>query len=343
MLPKSLSLTTLTLVTGLSISTAANVSFANVVDRHKQENIKQNYLAQAKNYRVRLGDSLSGIGHRFGLSVAQLISINPKLRSRPNLIYVGEIIHVNKIAPAVSAVASTPPPQRRRATVFGNLPNQRRGGSDRIGAKRGNDPVCTANKQDNMKALLPKTNFGWTLYDYPQFFWYFPELESRSIPVVFELGEVQRKEVDGKVEEKFSDLPYQAELDIKKGGIVSFSLPPDADPLEEGKEYDWRVEVYCTPETTMSISGRIKRLSTDNPELSEKLANASINDYPAILAEEGVWYDALQTMTGLMRETPDDKLLKRDWHNVLQIIEFEDLADKPLQYIDPDLDTALLE
>ncbi|GAB4535659.1 MAG: hypothetical protein Tsb0014_22840 [Pleurocapsa sp.] len=343
MFRKSLGLTTLALLTSFAIKTDFNSASAYAIEEINASSPQPNYLAQAKNYQVKLGDTLSGIGHKFGLTIPQLININPKLRSRPNLIYVGELIHVSTIVSSVTQPTKTTPTQSRRTTVFGNLPNERRSGSDRIGAKRGNDPVCTANKQEQMKALLPKNSFGWTLYDYPQFFWYFPQLESPSIPVVFLLGEVERTEVDGKIEEKFSEMPYEAELNIKEGGIVSFTLPPDAEPLEEGKEYDWRVEVHCTKSTTMSISGRIKRLSTDNPELSEKLANAPLENYSAILAEAGVWYDALQTMTGLMRESPNDELLKKDWHSVLRMIEFEELADQPLQFIDPYMDTALGE
>ena len=50
-------------------------------------------IAQARSYRVRLGDTLGGIANRLGMSVPQILNYNPHLRSRPNLIYVGEIIN----------------------------------------------------------------------------------------------------------------------------------------------------------------------------------------------------------------------------------------------------------
>lgn len=397
MFKKTLFLSTLVLTSSLFSKGEIQLSFASTVKQTPVENTlsNSNLIAQAPTYKVRLGDTLWGISRKYRTSVGRLVNLNPKLRSRPNLIYVGETINISGTAqaqlptpvarpqPVVTKPKPTvtrptpkpkppapaprpkpvvtkpkppapapkpkpvvtkpkpPAPAPRRSTVFGNLPNQRRPGSNRIGAKRGPNPACTKDKNDKMKALLPENNFGWTLYDYPQFFWYFPELESESIPVYFTVGAVDRKEVNGKIEEDFSEIPYETELTMNDSGIISFTLPPEAEPLEEEKEYEWEVRVDCTPTTTMSIKGRIKRLSTENPELSSQLENASVENYPAILAEAGVWYDALQIMTGLMRDNPDDITLQQDWQNVLQMIEFEDLADVSIQYIEPQFDDEI--
>ena len=193
-----------------------------------------------------------------------------------------------------------------------------------------------------MRTLLPENNFGWTLYDYPQFFWYSPEFEAKSldkIEIYFMLGEVKRTEDNGKIIEELGEEPlYEAELtqlQKDRAEIVSFTLPPDAEPLEEGKEYEWEVVVDCPSGSNITARGRIKRLSTENENLSNQLENATIEEYPAILAEAGVWYDSLQIMTGLMRDNPEDDILQQDWQNVLELIEFQASKDIPIQYIEP--------
>lgn len=45
-------------------------------------------------HQVRRGDSLSGIGRRYGVSVIILLNLNPHLRRRRHRIHVGERVRV---------------------------------------------------------------------------------------------------------------------------------------------------------------------------------------------------------------------------------------------------------
>ncbi|WP_229642599.1 DUF928 domain-containing protein [Waterburya agarophytonicola] len=395
MLKKSLLLSTIVFATSLLMNGVSSPAVATTMQKPTLKSPKSEHLAQSNTHRVRLGDTLWGISRRYRINMGMLVNLNPKLRSRPNLIYVGETLYVRGVGRSTSTSTARPqdrakpkppvvvkpryqykpqPPARptpqpvavqprpqpnpvtvkpkpqpvatqprqnsRRLTTF-NLPSERRTFKDRIGADRGGIS-CTQNKQDSMRTLLPDNNFGWTLYDYPQFFWYSPALEAESIEstdVYFTLGIVERKEDNGVIEEKLGEDPlYEAQLtqlQKRRSEIVSFTLPPDADPLEEGQEYEWEVLVECPAGNHISIQGRIKRLSTENPELSSKLENATIEEYPSILAEAGVWYDALQIMTGLMRDNPEDDIFQQDWQNVLKLIEFKESSDLPIQYIEP--------
>lgn len=378
MLNQNLLLKTIFLAASLPILMGGNHVSASTIKPVSDSSIKPNLIAQASTHRVRLGDTLWGISRRYGISIGQLVNLNPKLQSRPNLIYVGETLNVRGVAynprpqyrpqpkpqpqyrpqtqyrpkpqpqPIVvpptpkpqPQVAVTPQPKPRRLSTF-NLPSERRTLKTSIGANRGGK-VCTESQSDRLRTLLPENNFGWTLYDYPQFFWYSPKFEAKSlneIEVYFMLGEVQRIKDNGKIIEELGEEPlYEAELTQlhkDRAEIVSFTLPPDAEPLEEGKEYEWEVVVNCPSGSNITASGRIKRLSTENEELSSQLENATIEEYPAILAEAGVWYDALQIMTGLMRDNPEDDILQQDWQNVLELIEFKASKELPIQYIEP--------
>lgn len=279
-------------------------------------------IAQTRTYRVKLGDTLSGIAYKNGVSVSQLLSYNPSLRSNPNLISIGQVLYLSKPSnptPKPSPVAKKP--TKRPTPQTFKLPSQRRTSSNRVGARRG-DPKqdCRVNLNDNLRALLPDTNLGYTLQDYPTLFWYMPALKSQ--PERLEL-KVRRVGEDSFKTHKFN-TPNQT------AGIMNVTLPQDLGPLEEGQEYQWEVRVYCTAGMFISATGNIQRLSTNQSELSQKLEKASVEDYPAILAEAGVWYDALSILAALRTENPSDATITEDWSNILKMIGFENIASKPL-------------
>ena len=78
-------------------------------------------IAQARTYRVRLGDTLGGIANRFGMSFRQVLSYNPQLRSRPHLIYVGEKINLGGIPSGISTSASGRKYVVRRGDTLGGI------------------------------------------------------------------------------------------------------------------------------------------------------------------------------------------------------------------------------
>jgi LysM repeat protein len=281
------------------------------------------YLAQARTYKVKLGDTLSGIAYKNGISLPQLLAYNPNLRTNPHLIRVGQVVYISKPAASSTRKPTTTArkPAQRRSVGFANLPNQRRGGSNRVGARRGPaNQQCFTNANDQLRVLLPETNFGYTLQDYPTFFWYMPELKTQA----------ERLELKIKPVGADSFETYEFASTNQKAGIMSVTLPAKLGPLAEGKEYQWEVRVYCTARMFISATGNIQRLSTDKPELTQKLENAEVEDYPAILAEAGVWYDALSVLAGLRAESPTDSSLIDDWGKILQMIGFENISSVPL-------------
>ena len=379
---------------------------ANLVDHKRAESPQSHLIAQAKNYRVRLGDTLGGIANRVGMSLNQILSYNPQLRSRPNLIYVGEVINLggtstpptastsssgrkytvrsgdtlggiairhglslgkilaynphlasrpnsieigetinvgssqviqrtNNTSNNNSTSTTTPPPstQPTRAVAFAGLPTTRRQGSNNIGAKRGPDEACTKDGA-NMKAIAPENGLGFTFDDYPYFFWYFPGVESDSIPIVFTLIGETTREVNGKTKTRIGKV-YEKELNLDRSGIIAFPLPAESEPLQEGKEYRWRIEIRCSAKTAMFLSYSIQRQSTDNPELISKLEAAPVDQHPLIFAESGVWFDALKMISLQLQQAPDDPILEKNWQAVLEEIEFNDLIGEPIQYIEP--------
>jgi len=297
-------------------------------------------------YTVRLGDTLTGIARRHNVTLEQMLQANPSLRNDPDLILVGQKLVLPKGAtPSVADVLAPPlPPQvepkrvatsptrRRPAFASLNLPTVGRPGNREGGSKRGSG--CAKDKEQKLRVLLPEGNYGQTLQDYPTFFWYIPELE-RPTPVEFQLRRVNSQGQPG-------ELVHSETFTSSGGGIGSLTLPATVAPLAVGQEYEWSIAVQCTldgmagePDAWMIALGRIERISPNNPRLTAALAQADLGDYPAILAEAGVWYDALQMLVALRRQNPTDQELLQDWGNLLGKIGFSAIANQPLRCVQP--------
>ncbi len=387
-------------------------SFASNLDNKISESHNSYQIAQARTYRVRLGDTLGGIANRNSMSLNQILNYNPQLRSRRDLIYVGEIINLGgssttssppsssgrkytvrsgdtlggiairhglslrtiiaynpqvahrihrinvgeKISVGSSQIirqtpttqptntagnGTSPPPSTQTAVAFSGLPTTRRQGSDSIGAIRGNEDEACTQAGENMRAIAPENGLGYTFDEYPYFFWYFPGIKSDSYPIVFTLIGEETREVNGvtrtkatKIYEKELNRELKQQLNLNQSGIIAFPLPSsESKPLQEGKEYKWKVQINCTSETTMFLSYSIQRKSTDNPELEAKLANAPVDRHPAIFAESGVWFDALKMIALQLEQAPEEPNLKQNWDYILKFIGFEDLIGKPIQVL----------
>ena len=102
MLRKILGLSTTIILASCLIESNSYPSFAFNLNQQPVTSHKSYQIAQARTYRVRLGDTLGGIAYRFGINFNQILNYNPHLRSRPNLIYVGETINLGG--------SSAPPP-----------------------------------------------------------------------------------------------------------------------------------------------------------------------------------------------------------------------------------------
>lgn len=61
-------------------------------------------------YRIRTGDTLSGIAHRYGTSVSSLMKANPSI-SNPNLIYAGRTLNIPGSRDEFRPTQSARPPQ----------------------------------------------------------------------------------------------------------------------------------------------------------------------------------------------------------------------------------------
>jgi hypothetical protein len=81
--------------------------------------------------------------------------------------------------------------------------------------------------------------------------------------------------------------------------------------LEPGVSYQWFIRVIPNPEQRLYdrvVGGGIERLEK-SAELQAKLDAAQPGDAHYVLAEAGIWYDALDSLAVQIESSPDDSNL----------------------------------
>ena len=127
---------------------------------------------------------------------------------------------------------------------------------------------------------------------------------------------------------------YHGQL-TKTGGIISFTLPADANALEMGREYSWEVSevsALCDPDDQRGnprLKESIQRIEPSQ-ELASDLAKASLRDRVALYAEQGFWYDTLKALAELRFVNPNDPTLANDWKELLDSVGLSAIDRQPL-------------
>lgn len=193
------------------------------------------------------------------------------------------------------------------------LPGRRVGGGT-----RGECPI----EAKRLTALVPETNLGLTVADYPTFFFYVPE---SPIPTTVEF--VLLDDSDRQVYET-------SFMTTGTGGVIDLSLPPNAGlpPLTTGKNYHWYFSVVCNPVNRAEdifVEGWVQRVELD-PILAIKLDKASMQERVNLYAAAGLWHEAITTLTNLRRDRPNDPTMITKWTQLLQSVELDTIAQEPL-------------
>jgi len=174
-----------------------------------------------------------------------------------------------------------------------------------------------------LTALIPKTQFGFTVSEYPTFFVYVPQTSGQA--GVFTLLDEKR------------NIVYETTLELPEtDGIVSFSLPATESlaPLEIGKLYRWYFGIIYDPQDRsrdLLVEGWVQRVEP-SPSLVKELESAAPQDYPALYATAGIWHEAIATLAQLRRSQPDDLMWINQWQELLksESVELNEMAEKTL-------------
>jgi Domain of Unknown Function (DUF928) len=213
------------------------------------------------------------------------------------------------------AIASTAVDLERSPITWEFVPPNDGAPDDRNDA--GSRPTCPASDK-SFQALIPATNLGLTLAEFPTFWLYIPYPISSPHAIEFILRDETTK-----------DEIYRTEFQIDRGeGILGFRLPEDAPPLEKGRKYRWRFDLFCNGDTADFVSDNGVILRT---EIDAELP-AAIADKLEVYAQNGIWYELLTELIQQQCVNPDDADISTEWQQLLQhpVVRLDALVSEPI-------------
>ena len=147
--------------------------------------------------------------------------------------------------------------------------------------------------------VLAPEQLGLTTKEQPSLFWF----QSKAVNTRFELTITEKKAVQPILE---------AKLEVSADGIQRLRLSDYKIHLTEGVEYRWSVAMVVDPQNRSSdavATGAIKRVKPTD-KLLQRLKNAPSSELPYIYADEGMWYDSLESLSELVDARPQDAKLQ---------------------------------
>ncbi|MCL1465104.1 DUF928 domain-containing protein [Argonema galeatum] len=188
---------------------------------------------------------------------------------------------------------------------------------------------CSQDKENTglpLTALMPALessgdNWGLTVEANPQIFVYVPNTSARTV-------ELALKDEDEKDVYR-TNLPISGEAEI-----VSLTLPKNSVNLEVGKSYHWYFSIICNSKNRrrdVSVDGWTKRVEMDST--LAQIEKATPRDRANLYAKNGIWHEALASLSQLQRENPNDSALAEDWKKLLESAGLKEFDRFPVTLI----------
>ena len=183
-------------------------------------------------------------------------------------------------------------------------------------ARIGGGTRGVGNKTLELVVLAPD-HTGLTTKEQPTLYWY----ASEPVPAKLEVTLINDEDIDPALEEVVA-TPGEA-------GIQSIDLTKTGAKLVPGKEYRWFVSVIADARQRSNdvvASGTIQRI-TPSETLKSEISGADENALAGIYAREGVWYDAIDSLTRMINKSPSDSGLQQQRTALLEQVGLQDAAN----------------
>jgi len=165
-------------------------------------------------------------------------------------------------------------------------------------------------------SVLAPNHTGLTISEQPSLYWYLAD----PVAARLELTLIDDQAINPLAEIQLSapDAPGIQHVDLSKHDIK----------LKPGVEYQWFVALVPDPKQRSKdilAGGTIKRVEP-SPTLSAKLVHARGQQLTYVYAEEGIWYDAIAAVSGLIENAPDNANLKAQRATLLEQVGLPEIA-----------------
>jgi hypothetical protein len=189
------------------------------------------------------------------------------------------------------------------------------------GATRGTSTAAPS----GVEALVPE-QVGLTLEEQPVLYWYLEEHTSDRV----EFSVIRADSMEPMLETALEG-PFHP-------GVHRIRLADHALSLEPETPYQWFVSVVPTgdPEPAMQISGGgIQRVEASS-QLESRLREAGESRAVFVLAEAGIWYDALDTLSKRIDASPGVVQLRNQRAALLEQVGLSKVAFRERAAANPD-------
>jgi Domain of Unknown Function (DUF928) len=180
--------------------------------------------------------------------------------------------------------------------------------------------------------------WGLTANEHPTLWFYSPYAQDAIARIDFVLREgdnsvdsPQGRLLLGQTLRYRQRVVYQSSIQAPKNpGIMNVALPETSESLAIDKLYQWELKLTMKRQRdrVVSVKGWIQRVNFE-PQLSDRIDEASPTQAAALYAENGLWYDALSTLATLKQTRSQDSVIQQDWKNLLKSVDLGRLANKP--------------
>jgi len=176
--------------------------------------------------------------------------------------------------------------------------------------------------EDNqfLSVLATQDHTGHTISSQPTLYWAITK--DLQNPIMVSLSNIDTAMQNG-----------EPLLDVKianpKAGVYHVDLAQHNVILQPGVEYAWGIEALVDEHFPSRNPSSMATLRCVKPELnvSEALAKTSELDHPAIYANAGLWYDAIDALSRLIDKYPEKSAVLRQHRNdLLQQIGLQRIA-----------------
>jgi hypothetical protein len=115
-----------------------------------------------------------------------------------------------------------------------------------------------------------------------------------------------------------------------ESGIVAFKIPDDAPSLEVNKKYKLQFDIEYKVEGNKTVYAYIKRV-LPSPKLVEQLKTTTKPiEVAALYAQEGLWFETLQTLAEAQRTVPQNPEITEEWLELLKSAKINRALSFPL-------------
>jgi hypothetical protein len=178
-----------------------------------------------------------------------------------------------------------------------------------------------SSNKPSLMALVPTTNYGWTLKERPTFWVYLPQTSAKQ--VVLSLKE------EGIQHHSQTFLPITG-----APGVIGIKPSDESPALEVGKNYQWAVVLVCGERPSPNdpaIASWVSRVASPRLHNTKQYQKTGL-EQAVWYSDRGIWYDALTVLAQAKRSQPYNNTLVDMWANFLKSAGLGAIATESLRY-----------